>query len=59
MRYREGCHYLETKHWQSLWENNIANLDALKDSVKSSCTFIAIDFEGLPTKKMNCSASPT
>ncbi|KAI1282712.1 hypothetical protein F5Y07DRAFT_394674 [Xylaria sp. FL0933] len=51
MRYREGCHYLKTKHWDHLWRRNIANLDALKDTVKSSCTFVAIDFEGLSTKE--------
>lgn len=51
MRYHEGCHYLKTKHWQPLWRSNIANLDALKDTAKSACTFVAIDFEGLSVKK--------
>ncbi|KAI1751772.1 hypothetical protein F4782DRAFT_504203 [Xylaria castorea] len=51
MRYHESCRYLKTKHWQPLWRRNIANLDALKDSVKSPCTFVAVDFEGLSTKE--------
>ncbi|TGJ80280.1 hypothetical protein E0Z10_g8483 [Xylaria hypoxylon] len=51
MRYHENCRYLKTKHWQPLWRRNIANLNALKDSVKSPCTFVAIDFEGLSTKE--------
>ncbi|KAJ8132301.1 hypothetical protein O1611_g1325 [Lasiodiplodia mahajangana] len=50
MRYHESCRYLKTKHWQPLWRRNIADLDALKDTAKSPCTFVAIDFEGLCTK---------
>ncbi|KAI0908566.1 hypothetical protein F4823DRAFT_625458 [Ustulina deusta] len=50
MRYHETCRHFKTKHWQTLWRRNIANLNALKDSVKSPCTFVAIDFEGLSTK---------
>ncbi|KAH8166070.1 hypothetical protein CIB48_g2166 [Xylaria polymorpha] len=51
MRYHEACRHFKTKHWQTLWRNNLATLDALKNSIKSPCTFVAIDFEGLPTKK--------
>lgn len=49
MRYQEGCRYLRTKNWQALYQSNIATLDALKSSAKSSCTFVAIDFEGVST----------
>ncbi|KAI1124982.1 hypothetical protein F5Y10DRAFT_248043 [Nemania abortiva] len=51
MRYHEACRHFKTKHWQTLWRSNIASLDALKEIVKSSCTFVAIDFEGLSTKE--------
>ncbi|KAI0440779.1 hypothetical protein F4803DRAFT_526178 [Xylaria telfairii] len=51
MRYHEGCRHFKTSHWQTLWRNNLTTLDALKNSVKSPCTFVAIDFEGLRSKK--------
>ncbi|KAI1309533.1 hypothetical protein F5Y03DRAFT_404160 [Xylaria venustula] len=51
MRYHEGCRYLRTKNWQALFQSNITTLDALKSSVKSSCTFVAIDFEGVSTER--------
>ncbi|KAI1176118.1 hypothetical protein F4777DRAFT_547855 [Nemania sp. FL0916] len=47
MRYHECCPYLRTRNWQALYQSNITTLHALKSSAKSSCTFIAIDFEGL------------
>lgn len=51
MRYHEGCRYLRTKNWQALFQSNITTLDALKSSAKSSCAFVAIDFEGVSTKR--------
>ncbi|KAI1195968.1 hypothetical protein F5X97DRAFT_225101 [Nemania serpens] len=51
MRYHEGCKYLRTKNWQALFQSNITTLDALKSSAKSSCTFVAIDFEGVSTER--------
>ncbi|KAI1195191.1 hypothetical protein F5X97DRAFT_345896 [Nemania serpens] len=50
MRYHEGCRLFKTKHWQNLWRSNVTTLDALKNSAKSPCTFVAIDFEGLYSK---------
>ncbi|KAI0550003.1 hypothetical protein F4679DRAFT_225197 [Xylaria curta] len=51
MRYHEGCRYLRTKNWQALFQSNITTLDALKSIAKSSCTFVAIDFEGVSTER--------
>ncbi|KAI1765495.1 hypothetical protein GGR53DRAFT_489953 [Hypoxylon sp. FL1150] len=48
MRYHHGCRLFKTKHWGTLWQNNIPDLDALKE--KSRYTFVAIDFEGRFTK---------
>ncbi|KAI0386395.1 hypothetical protein F5Y04DRAFT_276003 [Hypomontagnella monticulosa] len=45
MHYHHGCRLFKTKHWATLWQNNIPDLDALKE--KSQYTFVAIDFEGL------------
>ncbi|KAI4863199.1 hypothetical protein F4820DRAFT_471755 [Hypoxylon rubiginosum] len=48
MRYHHGCPLFKTKHWGTLWQNNIPDFEALKE--KSQYTFVAIDFEGLVTK---------
>ncbi|KAI0204607.1 hypothetical protein F4808DRAFT_350102 [Astrocystis sublimbata] len=50
MRYHEGCRYLRTKHWQAFFQSNITTLDALTSSTEFS-TFVAIDFEGLYSKR--------
>ncbi|KAK6062590.1 hypothetical protein SCUP515_13223 [Seiridium cupressi] len=48
MRYHEACRLFKTKHWGTLWQNNILDPDGLKE--KSQHTFVAIDFEGLIAK---------
>ncbi|XXH00518.1 hypothetical protein Hte_006865 [Hypoxylon texense] len=48
MRYHHGCPLFKTKHWGTLWQSNIPDLDALKE--RSQYTFVAIDFEGRATK---------
>ncbi|KAI0895310.1 hypothetical protein F4806DRAFT_96085 [Annulohypoxylon nitens] len=48
MRYHQACRLFKTKHWGTLWKDNILNLDGLKE--KSQYTFVAIDFEGRITK---------
>ncbi|KAI2471299.1 hypothetical protein F4781DRAFT_429416 [Annulohypoxylon bovei var. microspora] len=48
MRYHQCCRPFKTKHWEKLWQNNILDLDALKE--RSQYTFVAIDFEGVITK---------
>ncbi|KAK9415426.1 putative Protein kinase domain-containing protein [Seiridium unicorne] len=48
MRYHEACRLFKTKHWGTLWQNNILDLDGLTE--KSQHTFVAIDFEGLIAK---------
>ncbi|KAI1209377.1 uncharacterized protein F4807DRAFT_467643 [Annulohypoxylon truncatum] len=48
MRYHQACRLFKTKHWGTLWRNNIPGLDALKEM--SQYTFVALDFEGRITK---------
>ncbi|KAI1462663.1 hypothetical protein F4805DRAFT_452488 [Annulohypoxylon moriforme] len=48
MRYHQACTKFKTKHWGTLWQNNISDLESLKE--KLQYTFVAIDFEGLVTK---------
>ncbi|KAI0890254.1 uncharacterized protein GGS22DRAFT_194397 [Annulohypoxylon maeteangense] len=48
MRYHQACRLFKNKHWETLWQSNIPDLNALKE--RCQYTFVAIDFEGRITK---------